>query len=164
MKRPTSYIVTAITIVLLIIIFIVIVFKYKSSMESFPAPEQIYVAKNYIELPDHNVIQVATDDSQTKVKGWIGAQLTDLPQEIKDRLKFPDLYGVYVQDTHRSSPAQKAGILPGDIITRINNFEIPSVLPAVNIISGLTPGKAYQFSVFREGNYLEYVVTISAKI
>ena len=41
------------------------------------------------------------------VRGWIGAQLQDLNNELKSRLGYSEDYGVYVQGVIRNSPAQK---------------------------------------------------------
>lgn len=111
---------------------------------------------------DHS-IETELDLQQQTVHGWIGAQLTDLSAAIKQHLNFPDSYGVYVQDTIRNSPAQTAGILPGDIITQINDMEVFEVLPTINLIAALQPGRQYPVMVFRQGQYLQYNVTIATK-
>lgn len=112
---------------------------------------------------DNSYQQYIATNSPEQKHGWIGAQLTDLTQNIKQHLKYPDHYGVYVQDTIRNSPSQTAGILPGDIISKINNAEVQDVLPAIKLISQLNPGQVYPFIIFRDGRFSEYQITISAK-
>lgn len=162
MKNSTPYIVIAITTLILIIIIVVMSYNYKASdLDPLHVPPTEYIATSNIELPDGNVIQTQANDHTSK--GWIGAQLADLPNDIKEHLKYPDQSGVYVQDTHRSGPAQTAGILPGDIITLVNNVEAQTVLHTLNVIANLTPGESYAFAVFRGGEYLEYNVNITAR-
>lgn len=112
---------------------------------------------------DNSYQQYIAVNSEAQKHGWIGTQLTDLTQNIKQHLKYPDYYGVYVQGTIRNSPSQTAGILPGDIISKINNTDAQDVLPAIKLISQLNPGKIYPFIIFRDGKFSEYQITVNAK-
>ncbi len=112
---------------------------------------------------DNSYQQYIANSNVEPKKGWIGAKLTDLTPNIKKHLKYPDPFGVYVQDTIRSSPSQTAGILPGDIISKINNEDAQAVLPAIKLISKLNPGKVYPFIIFRDGRFSEYQITINEK-
>ena len=144
--KSTTVKVIIITIIILLSIAAVYRFYYMTSF-------------NYDNSYQQNIATNITDPKS----GWIGAKLTDLTQDIKQHLKYPDIYGVYVQDTIRNSPSQTAGILPGDIISKINNIEAQDILPAIKLISNLNPGKEYPFIIFRDGKFTEYQITISAK-
>jgi serine protease DegQ len=95
------------------------------------------------------------------VRGWIGAQLQDLSNELKSRLGYSEDYGVYVQGVIRNSPAQKAGILPGDIIVKINNIDVKSVSETVKLVGSLQPNKNYSIEVFRKFKVYSFSVLIS---
>ena len=97
------------------------------------------------------------------IRGWLGAQLSELPDETRQYLKFQQANGIYVQNTIRNSPAQKAGILPGDIITKINNAETLDITSSVKLISSLTPDKTYPLEIFRHGKRLVYTVAITER-
>lgn len=94
------------------------------------------------------------------VRGWLGTQLSDLTKEIKDHLNFNETYGVYVQAVIRNSPAHKTGILPGDIIVKINDIQLKSVNEAVKLVGSLQPNKAYSIEVFRKFRFLNFSVLI----
>lgn len=145
--KPAVTKVIVITIIVLLLAIAMVYYVYSTRSLNQDNSYQQYIANNNIE----------------KKNGWIGAQLTDLTQNIKQHLKYPDPYGVYVQDTIRNSPSQTAGILPGDIISKINNTDAQDVLPAIKLISNLNPGKVYPFIIFRDGKFSEYQITISAK-
>ena len=163
MKNTTPFIVIGITTIILIMIIVFMSYNSKPrEIDPLQVSPTEYIAVNDLELPDGNIIKSTNFDNNPN-KGWIGAQLTDLPINIKRHLKYPDQIGVYVQDTQRSGPAQTAGILPGDIITLVNNVEAQSLKHAINVISHLTPGKSYPFAVFRQGEYLEYAVNVSSR-
>lgn len=95
------------------------------------------------------------------VRGWIGAQLQDINNELKTRLGYNEDCGVYVQGVIRNSPAQKAGILPGDIIVKINNVDVKSVSEAVKLVGSLQPNKNYSIEVFRKFKFYSFSVLIS---
>ncbi|HIH2762607.1 MAG TPA: trypsin-like peptidase domain-containing protein [Candidatus Azoamicus sp. MARI] len=94
------------------------------------------------------------------VRGWLGTQLSDLTKEIKDHLNFNENYGVYVQAVIRNSPAHKSGILPGDIIVKIDDIQIKSVNEAVKLVGSLQPDKTYSIDVFRKFRFLSFSVLI----
>lgn len=94
------------------------------------------------------------------VRGWLGTQLNDITKEIREHLGFNESCGVYVQAVVRHSPAQKAGILPGDIIVKINNMEIKSVNEAVKLVGSLQPNRSYTIEVFRRFKFLTFSVLI----
>lgn len=127
--------------------------------EDIPYNENI--ATQNISLPDGNEITSQAIANKHQTHGKIGAQLTNLTPLIKKNLHYPDQDGVYVQDTIRNSPAQTAGILPGDIIIKISNIETPDIFPTINLISSLHPGETYPITVFRQGKYLVYPVTLT---
>lgn len=95
------------------------------------------------------------------VRGWIGTQLHELTSDLKSYLGYSDEYGVYVQGVIRNSPAQKAGILPGDIIVKINNVDVKSVHDAVKLVGSLQPNKSYSLEVFRKYKFYSFSVLIS---
>lgn len=115
-------------------------------------------------LPDGSSVEAELNLAEQNMQGWLGAQLTDLTPTIRKHLNFQDSYGVYVQDTLRDGPAQVSGILPGDIITQVNNIEVQDVLPTINLIATLNPGENYPITIFRQGKYIKYDVRILSKL
>lgn len=96
-------------------------------------------------------------------RGFIGTMLMPINDEIRASINFEDKNGIYVQGTYRNSPAQKAGILPGDIITKINDKGVTSPKEAVQIVAELKPGKQYPVEVFRHGDYLSLSVIMGQR-
>ena len=94
------------------------------------------------------------------IRGWLGTQLNDISKEIREHIGFNEKYGVYVQAVVRDSPAQKAGILPGDVILKINSVEIRNVNEAVKLVGALKPYKSYTVEIFRKFKFLTFSVLI----
>ncbi len=167
-RRSARKQVILISIVVFILACLVLFFLLrKDQHQIFQAPENMYLAGDYttttIQLPDGHSVRTALSAKDVHAQGWLGTQLTDLTDEIKQNLHFQDSAGVYVQDTLRNSPAQTAGILPGDIITKINNTNVQDVLPTLNLVARLQPGEVYPIEVFRKNEYIAYQVKIAPK-
>ena len=78
------------------------------------------------------------------------AVLNDVPQ------------GAYVQDIVNNSPAQKAGILEGDIITEIDGKKISADKEVATIIAGHKIGDVIELSIWRNGKTLKVNATLVA--
>lgn len=118
-----------------------------------------YVGHKNIDLPNGSTSTIEIANTQNAAQSWIGASLSELSTSIKDNLHYVDQDGVYIQDTLRDSPAQIAGLLPGDILIKINETDTVEVLSALKLIASLQPGTTYAFTIFRQGEYLNYTVT-----
>lgn len=97
------------------------------------------------------------------IRGWLGAYLGDLTEEVKKYLNYKEKHGVHIKGVFRDSPAQKAGLLPGDIIVKINGQAAKSINSAVNIVSNLSPNKGYPFEIFRKGEFITFSVVITER-
>lgn len=67
--------------------------------------------------------------------------------------------GVYVKGIDEDSCAQKAGLKPGDIITKIDDKEITSVNQMVSVKNGYKAGDTVTLTVYRSGEYLKLELT-----
>jgi len=89
-------------------------------------------------------------------------------QDIKDYKKYKknsELEGVLIANVDKNSPAEKAGLLPGDVVFSINNKLMSAVykeeLPKIRkYISEIPVGKKITFKFLRNGQNKEvYVIT-----
>jgi serine protease Do len=84
-------------------------------------------------------------------------------QEIKDLRNYknePSLNGVLVSHIDKNSPAEKAGIKPGDIIYSLNDKEISAIfqeeLPLIRKrIAEIPVGDEITFNILRDNNRIE---------
>lgn len=128
--------------------------KYDSSNTGIGFAIPIDLAKN--------IMQQLIDTGHI-IRGWLGAYLGELTDEIKKYLNYKEKYGVHIRAIFRDSPAQKAGLLPGDIIVKINGQELKNINSAVNIVSNLSPNKGYPFEIFRKGEFITFSVVITER-
>lgn len=93
------------------------------------------------------------------IRGYFGVMMSSLTQEVREAADYKTGEGTYVRAVVRNSPAQKAGLLPGDVITKINDVVIKDEKIGLRTTAALTPGKNYPVEIFRKGEYLTFVVT-----
>jgi Do/DeqQ family serine protease len=98
-------------------------------------------------------------DNGGVVRGWLGAHLRALSDQMRRYIGFSG-DGVYVQAIIHSSPAQEAGILPGDVITKVNNYRVENIHQAISFIRKLKPGHVANIEVFRKNEYFTLEVDI----
>jgi S1-C subfamily serine protease len=87
-------------------------------------------------------------------------------QDIDDPLLAQSLgllstEGALITDIVRESPADKAGLQPGDVIIEINGVKVRSSEEAKHIVlSGGTVGDVYHLKVIREGEEVDKTIRL----
>lgn len=74
-------------------------------------------------------------------RGWLGVAIQDMNAELAKSFNLDRVYGIIVNGVAKTGPADKAGILPGNVITHINETEIKNVRHLLNLVSQVNPGK-----------------------
>ena len=70
--------------------------------------------------------QVFEGDGLLMKRGYMGVNLTELTPELRTHFGAPEEAGVMVSKVEPGSPAEKAGIKAGDVITSINGSRVGS--------------------------------------
>ena len=94
------------------------------------------------------------------VRGWLGVQAQQLAPEVATRLGLDPPRGLIITDIHINGPAHLAGLLPGDIITHMNNQLVGDGRQGTNIVADLTPGELIHVDVVRNGEKIS-VTTVA---
>ncbi|MBC7337404.1 MAG: trypsin-like peptidase domain-containing protein, partial [Clostridia bacterium] len=81
--------------------------------------------------------------------GWLGVQMADLDEEEARSRKIPDSRGVVVLSVLPGSPAEKAGLRPGDVI-RTWNGQVVEDSSALGVMVAQTPvGSEVPMEIYR---------------
>jgi hypothetical protein len=80
-------------------------------------------------------------------RGYLGVQISDITQEIKEKNKLPDLKGVFLAKVVEGGSADKAGLKDGDVILKIGSKEVNSVAALQEEIGKRRPGDKVSLSV-----------------
>ena len=81
-------------------------------------------------------------------KGYMGVSLSDVSSEAVEKYGVPS--GAYVTEVMKDSPAEKAGIKQGDIITKINDTEVASSSAATSKVGSCRAGSEITLTVYRQ--------------
>jgi serine protease Do len=87
------------------------------------------------------------------VRGWLGVKIQYIDENIAKALSIPHTKGALVAEVAKDSPAEKAGIRVGDIITRFNGKEVPNINKLPKMVAETPIGKKVSIQVFRNGKY-----------
>jgi Do/DeqQ family serine protease len=96
-------------------------------------------------------------------RGFLGVSLQALNAEIREYLNYKEGDGVFIRALVKGSPAEKAGLLPGDVITKINNVAIKEQQMGLTEVSKLKPNQQYPIEIFRKGDHLTFTVMLGER-
>ncbi len=88
---------------------------------------------------------------------YVGVSISTVTEDIAEDYNIPK--GVYIREVAMDSPAMKAGIQSGDVITRINGETIATDMLFTEKISQLIPGTTCEISLKRQNGDAYYDVT-----
>ena len=95
------------------------------------------------------------------VRGRIGVVPGPVTKEVAEGIKLPRAYGALVQRVEPDSPADKAGVEGGDVITKVDGKTIEKFNDIFRIVGGIRPGTKSSLQVFRNGSFRELPVTVA---
>ena len=84
-------------------------------------------------------------------RGWIGVQVQPVTQPIADSLGMKQAEGALVAQPEPGSPATKAGIKAGDVITAINGTTVKNPRDLAQAVGAMAPGTSVKLDVLRNG-------------
>ena len=93
-------------------------------------------------------------------RGYLGVQIRELAPDVAVRLGVAKDTGVVVSEVYDNTPASKAGLQAGDIITGIAGKSVKDGRALQGIVAGLPLGKPSEFAVVRDGKPRNVSVTI----
>ncbi len=84
-------------------------------------------------------------------RGWLGVVVSPLPQEMQEALGLEEGQGILVRNVIARSPAARAGIKKGDIITKIDNEPAEGPDKLVRKITRMKSGERVALEILRRG-------------
>lgn len=93
-------------------------------------------------------------------RGRIGVQSQELTQDLAAALGLKEPHGVLVAAVQRGGPAEKAGIIPGDIILRFNGKAVENPAELARQVSSSRPGSTVNAEVWRKGKSITIQVRV----
>src|SRR5271170_2725177 len=102
----------------------------------------------------HKDAEVASDgDGAAPQKGKLGLAVAELTPDVRQQLHIPSgVNGVAVESVRPASPAEDAGLAPGDVILEVDRKPVTSAEQFVNVAHAVAAGKDLLLTVWSQGN------------
>jgi S1-C subfamily serine protease len=97
------------------------------------------------------------------VRSWLGVTAQDVTPELADSFGLHDATGILVSGVRKDGPADRAGIRPGDVITRIDDATPRNSHDLMVMIARQAPGSRLLISGWRGDDVLELEVTTAER-
>jgi serine protease Do len=94
-------------------------------------------------------------------RGWVGITgVQDLDEDTARRLRLGASEGAVVMEMLRDSPADRAGLAPGDVIVSVDERSVLDAAHLRNELASTKPGVELRLGVIRRGRRLEVRVQV----
>jgi serine protease Do len=90
-------------------------------------------------------------DTGAVTRGWLGVQVQPVTSEIADSLGLKEAKGAIVDNPQDGSPAAKAGLEAGDVITAVNGTAVKDSRDLARTISTMAPGSSVKLDLWHKG-------------
>ncbi len=84
-------------------------------------------------------------------RGWIGVQIQPVTPEIADSMGLKQATGALVAEPQADSPADKAGIKSGDVITSVDGAPVHDARELARRIGTMSPGTTIKLGLIHDG-------------
>jgi serine protease Do len=99
-------------------------------------------------------------DKGSVTRGWIGVQIQTVTPDIADSMGLKQATGALVSEPQKDSPAAKAGIQSGDVITSVDDTQIHDARELARKIGTMAPGTSVKLGVFHQGQDKTMTLTL----
>jgi len=100
------------------------------------------IAKNVVaQLREHGEVR----------RGWLGVRIQTVTEELAEGLRLDEAYGALVASVTEGGPAEKAGILGGDVILKFNDRTVPDMRKLPRMVAETPIGREVDVVVWRKG-------------
>jgi serine protease Do len=94
-------------------------------------------------------------------RGRIGVQIDQVSKEVAESIGLGKVQGALVRGVEVGSPAEKAGVEAGDIITKFDGKVVEKSSDLPRMVGATKPGSRSVLTVFRRGSTKDLTVTIA---
>ena len=105
--------------------------------------------------------QIIQNGSVTR--GWIGVEVQAITAELADSFGMVSSEGTLISGVMRGSPAERAGVKPGDVLLAVEGRKVNDPQAMLEAIAALAPGRKAGFELRRGKEKLELKVEIGRR-
>ncbi|MDC9823849.1 Do family serine endopeptidase [Devosia sp. ZB163] len=93
-------------------------------------------------------------------RGFLGVGIQDVNRDIAESVGLATAAGALVTEPSKDSPADKAGVKSGDVITAVDGDQVTDALDLSRTIAGKNPGSTVELTIWRDGKEQKISVTL----
>jgi len=97
------------------------------------------------------------------VRGWVGVEIQELTADLAESFGYRDAAGALIAGVLRGSPADRAGVRPGDVLIALDGRSVPDPKTMLDMVAALPPGQSAAFRVRRGGEELDLTVEVGRR-
>ncbi|HTY02457.1 MAG TPA: DegQ family serine endoprotease [Rhodocyclaceae bacterium] len=93
-------------------------------------------------------------------RGRLGVAVQEVTKELADSFGLSKPQGALVASVEKGSPAEKAGVEPGDIIVKVDDKSVGQSSDLPRIVGATKPGSHASMRVWRKGAFKDITITV----
>ncbi|SDK66343.1 serine protease DegQ [Methylophilus rhizosphaerae] len=105
--------------------------------------------------------QISSNGSVTR--GWIGIEAQDITPELAESFNLKNINGSLIAGVLLDSPADRAGMRPGDILVAINKKPVTDSQSMLNIIAMLKPKEKATLTILRASKKMDIDLVVGKR-
>lgn len=100
---------------------------------------------------------------ETIERGYLGVRIQQIGEDMADSLGIPHNKGEFIQSVEPDGPAAKAGIKPGDVVTKVDGKEVTPEQSLSYLVANTKPGTRIPVEVLRNGRTMNITVEVTKR-
>lgn len=97
------------------------------------------------------------------VRGYLGAQVSNVTPRIQEAFGLPDRKGAFIQEVMPGHAAAKAGLKPGDVVVEVAGVPVEDTRELIDAVSANAPGSKVRLGLIRDGKRVQLEVTLDER-
>jgi serine protease Do len=97
-------------------------------------------------------------------RGRLGVMIQEVNQQLADTFGLDKPMGALVSSVEEGSPADKAGIEPGDVILKFNGKEVSRSSELPSMVADVAPGSSANLTLWRKGKTKNITLNVGERV
>ena len=107
--------------------------------------------------------QSSPQPSSAHGTSYVGVMMQEIDSARAKALKLPEEAGVEITRVEPDSPAERAGLKPGDVVMQYNGERVAGIEQFSRLVRETPAGREVKMQIYRDGSPLTVSVTVAAR-
>jgi serine protease DegS/serine protease DegQ len=96
-------------------------------------------------------------------RGWVGVEIQEITPELAESFGLKGVRGALIAGVLRGSPAERAGVRPGDVLLAVDGNAIDDPKGMLERVAALPPGRSARFRMLRAEREIDLDVEVGRR-